>query len=577
MRLEGEFVEMYKSKAVIAGLIILLAAMFGGCSKADNVTPNSASSSKSTSDASTASGEENPPVTFSYYHFSTGKKDTLASETAIGKELQKQTGVDWKLEYVVGDSVTKAGVMIASGDYPDVISSSGEMAKLMDAGAYIPLDDLIEEYGPNIKRVYGAYFDKMRQEDGKIYTLPYTANQGEYLGGPNIGGGAFWIQRSVLKAFDYPKIKTLDEYFALIKQYREKHPTIDGADTIGFVSLAGVANNFFTLQNPAMHLAGYPNDGRVIVDMETHEAEVVAGTDYQRRWIQKLNEVNAEKLFDPESFTMNKDQYLAKLTSGRVLGYFNYAWQAGDASKNLLAAGIDEKRYAPLPLVFDKDIKDQYVDPPGFVANYGVGISIKAKDPIRIIKYFDTLLKEENQILVQWGIKDQTYSVDDHGRFYYASDEQRKYHDDLELSRTFGFTYFETDWPRYGVESTLSDGNAFSPGNQPELAYASFTDGDKTILNAYGVDTFSEMFSKPEARPWFPAWSIALEQGSPEQIFTMKSDDVQRKYLPALVMAWPPDFDKLWEEYIGELNKLDKKTYENTITKVIKNRVAGKW
>lgn len=57
----------------------------------------------------------------------------------------------------------------------------------------------------------------------------------------------------------------------------------------------------------------------------------------------------------------------------------------------------------------------------------------------------------------------------------------------------------------------------------------------------------------------------------------MKSDDVQRKYLPALVMAWPPDFDKLWEEYIGELNKLDKKTYENTITKVIKNRVAGKW
>lgn len=577
MWLEGEIAGMYKSKAVIAGLVILLAATFGGCSKVDNGTPNKASNSKSTSDASSASGEENLPVTFSYYHFSTGKKDTLASETVIGKELQKQTGVDWKLEYVVGDSATKAGVMIASGDYPDVISSSGEMAKLMDAGAYIPLDDLIEEYGPNIKRVYGPYFDKMRQEDGKIYTLPYTANQGEYIGGPHIGGGAFWIQRSVLKEFDYPKITTLDEYFDLIKQYREKHPTIDGADTIGFVSLAGVANNFFTLQNPAMHLAGYPNDGSVIVDMETHEAKVVAGTDYQKRWIQKLNEVNAEKLFDPESFTMNKDQYLAKLTSGRVLGYFNYAWQVGDASKNLLAAGIDEKRYAPLPIVFDKDIKDQYVDPLGFVANYAVGISIKAKDPIRIIKYFDTLLKEENQILVQWGIKDQTYSVDDNGRFYYASDEQRKYHDDLELSRTFGFTYFGTDWPRYGGESTLSDGNAFSPGNQPEVAYASYTEGDKTILNAYGVDTFSEMFLKPEARPWFPAWSIALEQGSPEQIFTMKSDDVQRKYLPALVMALPPDFDKLWGEYIGELNKLDKNTYENTITKVIKDRVAGKW
>lgn len=121
--------------------------------------------------------------------FSPGKKDTLASETTIGKVLQEQTGVDWKLEYLVGDSATKAGVMIASGDYPDVISSSGEMSKLLDAGAYIPLDDLIEEYGPNIKRVYGPYFDKMKNaEDGKIYALPYTANQGEYSGSPNVGG-----------------------------------------------------------------------------------------------------------------------------------------------------------------------------------------------------------------------------------------------------------------------------------------------------------------------------------------------------------------------------------------------------
>lgn len=174
----------------------------------------------------------------------------------------------------------------------------------------------------------------------------------------------------MLKEFNYPKITTLDEYFDLIQDYKEKHPTVDGAETIGFVSLAGVANNFFTLQNPAMHLAGYPNDGSVMVDMTTHEAKVVAGTDAQKKWIQKLNEINAQGMLDPESFTMNKDQYLAKLTSGRVLGYFNYGWQIGDASKNLLSAGIDEKRYAPLPIVFDEGIKDQYVDPPGFVNNY---------------------------------------------------------------------------------------------------------------------------------------------------------------------------------------------------------------
>lgn len=558
---------MLKPKFRTAGLAVLLTALLAGCSQ------------NSSSSAPSATGDdENSPVTFSYYMFSPGKKDVLASETTIGKALQEQTGVDWKMEYLVGDSATKAGVMIASGDYPDVISSSGEMSKLLDAGAYIPLDDLIEEYGPNIKRVYGPYFDKMKNaEDGKIYALPYTANQGEYSGSPNVGGGAFWIQRSVLKEFDYPKITTLDEYFDLIQDYKEKHPTVDGAETIGFVSLAGVANNFFTLQNPAMHLAGYPNDGSVMVDMTTHEAKVVAGTDAQKKWIQKLNEINAQGMLDPESFTMNKDQYLAKLTSGRVLGYFNYGWQIGDASKNLLSAGIDEKRYAPLPIVFDEGIKDQYVDPPGFVNNYATGISVNAKDPVRIIKYFDNLLKEENQVLVQWGIKDETYSVDEKGRFYYANEDQRKAHDDLELSRKFGFTYFGTDWPKYGGESTLTDGNAYSPGNQPEVASASYTEGDKKFLEAYGIQTFSELFNKPEERPWFPAWSIALEQGSPEQIFTTKSDDLQRKYLPEMILGAPSNFDKLWDAYMAELNKLDKAGYEATITKVVKDRVAGKW
>ncbi|MCM3132549.1 ABC transporter substrate-binding protein [Paenibacillus polysaccharolyticus] len=559
---------MLKPLLKTTGLAVLLASLLAGCS----------SGSPSPGDSPTAKEDDNSPVTFSYYMFSSGKKDTLASETTIGKELQKQTGVDFKLEYLVGDSATKAGVMIASGDYPDVIASSGEMSKLLDAGAYIPLDDLIEKYGPNIKKVYGPYFDKMRNpEDGKIYALPYTANQGEYSGSPNIGGGAFWIQRSVLKEFNYPKISTLDEYFDLIEDYKEKHPKVDGAETIGFVSLAGVANNFFTLQNPAMHLAGYPNDGGVMVDMQTHVARTVSGTEEQKRWIKKLNEINAKGLLDPESFTMNKDQYLAKLTSGRVLGYFNYAWQIGDATKNLLAAGIDEKRYAPLPIVFDKSVKDQYIDPPGFVNNYATGITVNAKDPVRIIKYFDNLLKEENQILIQWGIKDQTYSVDENGRFYYANDEQRKIHDDVELGRKFGFTYFSNDWPRYGGESTLSNGNAFNPGNQPEVVAATYTEGDKKLLDAYGVKTFSELFNKPEDRPWFPAWSIALEQGSPEQIFTTKSDDIQRKYLPEMILSAPSNFDNLWNAYMAEFSKLDKAGYEKKMTEVIQNRVAGKW
>ncbi|CAM3418436.1 ABC transporter substrate-binding protein [Paenibacillus lupini] len=561
--------------SLAAAMLAVTASACGGNNNNDEPKSSNTGNSGNAANASTSpEAEDKTPVTFSYYSF-TSQKDTMASDTVIGKELQNQTGVDWKMEFLVGDPQTKSGVMIASGDYPDVIVPEGEIDKLLDAGAFIPLDDLIEKYGPNIKRVYGQYFDKFRQADGKMYFLPFGANQG-YVGDPGISQGAFWIQRSVLKEAGYPKIKTLDQYFDLIKQYQEKHPTVDGKGTIGFASLAGPADSFFSITNPAMHLAGYPNDGSVIVDMTTHEAKTYAATDNEKKWLQKLNQVNSEGLFDPETFTANKDQFLAKLTSGRVLGYFNYAWQVGDATNNLMKAGIDEKRYAPLPIVFDENTKDQYLDPPSFVNNRGIGISVNAKDPERIIKYWDNLLKEENQVLVQWGVKDQNYSVDANGRFIMNA-QQISDRSDPEKKRSIGWQYFEYSWPRYGNNSVLADGNSYAVSNQPEVAYAGYTDGDKALLDAYGAKTFSEYFSKPDERAWYPAWSINKGQGTPEQIFEQKASDLQKKYIPKLVLAKTSDFDSVWNDYVGQMNKLDVKGYETFITKVVQDRINGKW
>jgi len=541
-----------------------------GCGNNDAGKENNKNAANSGNNAEVSTD----PVTFTYFGFGTGK-DVLASDTTIGKILQEQTGVDWKMEFAVGDVATKSGVMIAGGEYPDVIVPEGEIEKLIDAEAFIPLNDLIEEHAPNIKRVYGDYMDKFTAEDGNIYILPFSANQG-YISDPNVSQGAFWMQRRVLKEFGYPEIKTLDQYFDLIEQYQAKYPSVDGKDTIGFITFAGVADNFFTITNAPMHLAGYPNDGDIIVDMDSHEANIYATTDYEKQWLQSLNELNSKGLFDPETFTANKDQYLAKLTSGRVLGYFNYGWQVGDATNNLKTAGNDDFRYVGLPVVFDENTKDQYIDPPAFVNNRGIGISVSAKDPVRIIKYFDNLLTEENQTLVQWGEEGVTYSVDENGR-YIMSDEQIANRNDNDFKRSYGFQYFEYSWPRYGNNSVLENGNSYAVGNQPEVAYAGYTEGDRALLDAYGAKTFAGMFSEPDERPWYPAWSINKAQGSPEQIYAQKAGDLQQKYYPKLVFAAPAEFEKVWNEYLAEFNKLDVAGYEEFMTTHVKERVAGNW
>lgn len=130
--------------------------------------------------------------------------------------------MNFELEHLVGDVNTKIGTMIASGEYPDVMVPDTAIDKVLDAQAFIPLNDLIEQHAPNIKRVYGPYFDAMKADDGNIYFLPFSARVGEFIPSPTIDQGAFWIQRRVLKEFGYPKIKTLDEYFDLIEKYARK-------------------------------------------------------------------------------------------------------------------------------------------------------------------------------------------------------------------------------------------------------------------------------------------------------------------------------------------------------------------
>ncbi len=144
---------------------------------------------------------------------------------------------------------------------------------------------------------------------------------------------------------------------------------------------------------------------------------------------------------------------------------------------------------------------------------------------------------------------------------------------DEAFRETFGFKYYDWNWPIYGQSSTFSNGNSVSPGVQPEVFQLSLTDADKVILDAYGVKTYAEMFATPDERPWFPAWGIPKEQGSPEQIYETKKTELTRKYFPKIVLEDPSKFESNWEEFMKEFDKLDTAGYEAFVTAEVKKLV----
>lgn len=557
-------------------LVVCLAAVMlfiVACSK-DNANDNGASNSgnKDNGNAVVDGNKDKPldKVTFTYFVGVQGKADKNTNETTIGKILEDQTGVNFKMEYLVGEMNTKVGTMIAANEYPDVLVPDAAIDKVIGAGGFIDLTKYFNnDMYPNIQKVFGPYVNQMKSDDGKIYVLPFSTTVGQSIPDGNIGQGAFWVQRRVLKEAGYPKIKTLDEFVKLVTDFVDKHKE---EKLTGWVALTDDWR-FFATSNPPNHLLGYPNDGEVIIDMNTHEAKTYATSDATKRWLKTLNELNAGGYFDKSSFVDNYDQYIAKLLSHKVVGFFDYGWQIGNAQNALVDAARkdpsqDDFVYFPLPVTFDGS-KDQYLDPPGFVKNRGVGITTGAKDPDRIMAYFDTLLKEENQIMKSWGVKGETYEVDENGRFYRTEEQVVKIDEDFRVN--FGFKYFDWDWPQWGTDSTLSDGNALAPGLQPEVFQMNLTDKDKEILDKYGVKTYAEMFSAPDPRPWYPAWGIPKEQGSAPTIWETKKSELVKKWFPKVILGKPADFDKNWEDYVNDFDKnQDTAGYEQWFTEQVK-------
>ena len=194
------------------------------------------------------------PITYTIFVRDPGVAPS--EDNPVIKKIQELTGVTLKFEYLVGDLDQKLGVMIAGGDYPDAIFAGDAATKLMDAGAFIPLEDEIPKY-ENLNAMYSQVTDYLTQEDGHMYNMEiYGTMKNDVTKNPPVFecGIGFYIQKAVLAEAGYPEIHTLDEYFKIIEDYMAKYPEIDGVKTTGFEIFSKMAGVTGALLNPVSRI-----------------------------------------------------------------------------------------------------------------------------------------------------------------------------------------------------------------------------------------------------------------------------------------------------------------------------------
>ena len=477
--------------------------------------------------------------------------------------IAEKTGVKVKETWLTGQTAEEAiGTLVAGGEYPDFIDGGDGEQQLYDAGALVALDDYLDKY-PNIKNYFSDQeWDKLRQDDGHIYWIPQFSNiQGEEKVGMH-NDEAFWIQTRVLKWAGYPEVKTMDQYFDLIEKYNEANPTLeDGTANIPYTILCDDWR-YFCLENAPQFLDGYPNDGSVIVDPATLKIIDYNTTPTAKLYFGKLNEEYKKGIVDPESFTQTYDEYISKLSTGRVLGmidqWWNFGYTAGDAIKT---AGLDAQgcSYVPLPITISEDVKNQW-HCSGGVLNVASGLSIttSCKDVEGALQFIDDLLGQEVHDIRFWGQKGVDYDVNDKGEFYRTEEMRTKCADtSYKASNLCGYSYF----PQYNGTST--DGvNATKPENQANEFYDSLKADVKECFEAYGAKTYVDMIGSVEAPgDWYPMWSYSSTLTTETEGGTAwtKMGEIKHEYLPKVVMA--SEFESGWEAYLDVYNECNPQAF----------------
>ena len=299
-------------------------------------------------------------------------------------------------------------LMLASGDIPHIVG--GDKIKDMvneygPQGAFVPLNDLIEEHAPNIKAFFDKYPDKksaVQAFDGNNYYIPYLPD-GKY-------GRAYWMRQDWLDALGLEVPTNVDELYAVLTAFRNDDPNGNGIkDEVPF----------FARQWPELLRLVTFWDGRSSGSDTYHDFMVADGKvthgyagDGYREGIKNIAKWYQEGLIDAEVFTRGSSAREFLLSEN--LGGMTHDWFASTSGYNVSlkdkVPGFDLAVIAPPASISGRQLAEHRRIP---VKPDGWAIAHTNPDPVTTIKYFDFWFTEEGRRLANFGVEGEQYDMVD--------------------------------------------------------------------------------------------------------------------------------------------------------------------
>lgn len=330
------------------------------------------------------------------------------------QKLEEQTNVHVEWNMSSDDGWKEKKGLLFAGELPDAfygqaILTDVDVVKYASQGLLIPLDDLIDQYAPNIKRLLDEHEDyrkALTAPDGHIYSLPNLTELS-----PKTHDKLF-INKTWLDQLNLPMPETLDDFEKTLIAFRDNDMNGNGDknDEIPFSFL------YNRKENGLFSLFGSFGQVDNLDHMIVKDGEVVytAMTEPYKEAIQYFNKLYNEKLIDNEGFTHDFNVYIAKVKAPeKTVGSF-VGWSLTSA------AGPNKDDYVAMPPLKGKDGKQIWNTYPSPINSKGsFAITNKAKNPEVLMRWVDLQYEPETSLQIDQGLLGKTLEKGEDGRYSY--------------------------------------------------------------------------------------------------------------------------------------------------------------
>ncbi|WP_240941108.1 extracellular solute-binding protein [Paenibacillus sp. HB172176] len=244
----------------------------------------------------------------------------------IANFLEEKTGYKVKYEMLPEEMPDeKLNLLMANKEPYDFMTlTKSQFFNLAEAGALEPLDDLLDQYGPNMKAGIMDETWKAATLDDKIYAIPQA-------GTGTAASMNLVMRKDWLDELGLAVPTTRDELYNVLKTIKEKKKVIP---LVGYESIEPNIARTFGIANPWEEV-----DGKLI-----HQAENPRMSEY----LAFMNKLYKEGLIDSEWPINTGSKVIEKFSSGQA-AMMSLAWWSAPSMVGALKKNFPDAELVTLP------------------------------------------------------------------------------------------------------------------------------------------------------------------------------------------------------------------------------------